>query len=530
MKSGFTKLFLAALLPGVMVAVLLSLVLYFSERDDVEQTSLQTARALLRAVDAELARYEAIGVALSTSDALRRRDLAQFDARLHLLAERLGNGIVFALIDPSGQELLNTGSVPGAPLPPHGNLDGVRRVVETRKSLVSDLYTGPLLKRPVISIEVPVIESGQVVYVLDVHMFPEHLNQLLADQKLPEGSYAAVLDSRDTVVARNINPSGSVGRRATDDLRAQIARQPSGTMLSHSLEGEATFIAYEKSARTGWTISVGMARHIVYRTLYWLLGMVALSWLVFVSLGALLSWLVSRHVRHSVNALRSVAHAATRGETGVTAPTSSGIAELDALARQFNEMQEARRVAESQIRELAFHDPLTLLPNRRLLLDRVEHCLARNRRGGTHGALVFLDLDNFKTLNDEHGHAAGDLLLIEVAARLSRIVRKLDTVSRFGGDEFVVLIVDLPGDAVQARAAALQVAEHIRARLAEPYVLVMRAEGDTGAPDIRHHCTASIGVKLFDGDNLDADAILEQADGAMYEAKRAGRNQVQVAA
>ncbi|GEM_PF-189012 len=184
-----------------------------------------------------------------------------------------------------------------------------------------------------------------------------------------------------------------------------------------------------------------------------------------------------------------------------------------------NDISERQRL-EEEIRQLAFFDPLTQLPNRRLLKDRLTHLLAALRRYGKQGALMFLDLDNFKPLNDLHGHDVGDLLLIEVARRLTECVRNIDTIARFGGDEFVVLIGGLDADAQQQ---AQQVAHKILTQLAQPYHLA-RAED---AATIEHRCSASIGVALLNGKTNEEDA-LRRADTAMYRAKESGRNCVAV--
>ncbi|HZW26795.1 MAG TPA: diguanylate cyclase [Gallionella sp.] len=185
----------------------------------------------------------------------------------------------------------------------------------------------------------------------------------------------------------------------------------------------------------------------------------------------------------------------------------------------------ARREHEEHLKNLAFYDALTQLPNRRLLLDRLGHALASSSRSGRHGALMFLDLDNFKPLNDEYGHDVGDLLLTEAAQRLTACVRKEDSVSRFGGDEFVVLLKDLDIDHATAISQATGIAEKIRAALAEPYRLhLLQSRGDT--EDIEHRCTSSIGISLFAGPDCGADEILRQADVAMYRAKSAGRNTI----
>jgi diguanylate cyclase (GGDEF)-like protein/PAS domain S-box-containing protein len=182
-----------------------------------------------------------------------------------------------------------------------------------------------------------------------------------------------------------------------------------------------------------------------------------------------------------------------------------------------------RQQLEAQIRQLAFFDPLTQLPNRRLLQERLERVFAAAQRHGTHAALFFVDLDNFKPLNDTHGHEMGDLLLIEVAQRLKACVHDTDTVARFGGDEFVVLLGQLDSDAVQACAQAEHIAHNVLDRLAQPYRLLR----SNGTDSIEHRCSASIGVVVFNGAANEA-SVFRRADHAMYRAKTNGRNGIVV--
>jgi diguanylate cyclase (GGDEF)-like protein/PAS domain S-box-containing protein len=173
-----------------------------------------------------------------------------------------------------------------------------------------------------------------------------------------------------------------------------------------------------------------------------------------------------------------------------------------------------RKLAEEQIHKLAFYDPLTELPNRRLLIDRLRHTMASASRNMAHSGILFIDLDNFKTLNDTKGHDIGDLLLIETAKRLQACVRGGDTVSRLGGDEFVVMMVNLSDELKQAAAQAQMVGEKIRESLNRPYRL--RA--------FEYHSSCSIGISLFRANEVTVDDLLKRADTAMYEAKTAGRN------
>ena len=194
---------------------------------------------------------------------------------------------------------------------------------------------------------------------------------------------------------------------------------------------------------------------------------------------------------------------------------------IDAFHRNITE----RKRMENQIREMAFHDSLTKLPNRRLLNDRLTQAMATNKRSGLYGALMILDLDNFKPLNDAQGHQVGDLLLIEAADRLKACVREMDTVARFGGDEFVVMVSEIGADKDDSTEQARNVAEKIRIALSEPYRLTVKHDGKAETT-ITHQCTASIGVALFSNHEASPNDVLKWADEAMYRAKDAGRNSI----
>lgn len=175
-----------------------------------------------------------------------------------------------------------------------------------------------------------------------------------------------------------------------------------------------------------------------------------------------------------------------------------------------------RKQAEERIKDLAFYDQLTRLPNRSLLRDRLRQAMAAGTRSRCHGALLLIDLDDFKQINDTQGHHAGDLLLRQVASRLNLSVREEDTVARLGGDEFVIVLTGLGVVAEQAAKKAEFIAEKVLASLGAPFEFGDRA----------HTCTASIGVALFRGQEVAADDLMKQADLTMYKAKAAGRNLV----
>ena len=182
-----------------------------------------------------------------------------------------------------------------------------------------------------------------------------------------------------------------------------------------------------------------------------------------------------------------------------------------------------RKLLEDQVRQLAFYDMLTQLPNRYLFNDRLSQTMAASKRSGFYGGLMFLDLDNFKLLNDTQGHRVGDLLLIEAADRLKNCVREMDTVARFGGDEFVVILSELNVDKAKSILQAEVVAEKIRFALSGPYRLTFSHDGKAETT-IEHRCTVSIGVAVFVNHEDRQDDVLRWADAAMYQAKKTGRN------
>ena len=173
-----------------------------------------------------------------------------------------------------------------------------------------------------------------------------------------------------------------------------------------------------------------------------------------------------------------------------------------------------RKLAEDKIHNLAFYDPLTQLPNRRLLFDRLQQAVATSARNKTSAALLFIDLDNFKILNDTRGHDIGDMLLIEVGRRLQTCLRESDTLARLGGDEFVVLLEQLSEDKTQSAVQAQGVGEKVLKITSQPYML----------KDVEHYSSSSIGISMFANYRQNLDDLLKQADTSMYAAKKAGRN------
>lgn len=193
--------------------------------------------------------------------------------------------------------------------------------------------------------------------------------------------------------------------------------------------------------------------------------------------------------------------------------------ELRQLNDELNAKKEQLEALNSTLHRMAMFDALTHLPNRRLLIDRVEQAIAASKRSQLFGAVLFIDSDNFKAINDAHGHQAGDMLLRGIARRLVGAVREHDTVARLSGDEFVVILNDLGPAAPEASERATAVVEKIMASLNEPYPM----------PFGEYTNSCSVGIALFDGHSHNFDEICSRADSAMYASKQAGKNSYRLA-
>jgi diguanylate cyclase (GGDEF)-like protein/PAS domain S-box-containing protein len=199
----------------------------------------------------------------------------------------------------------------------------------------------------------------------------------------------------------------------------------------------------------------------------------------------------------------------------------SGVRHITAFIADISD----RKRADELVHQLAYYDPLTALANRTLFTDRLTQTMLAGERSKCFSALILLDLDNFKPINDSHGHHVGDLMLVEVAKRLKNCVREVDTVARFGGDEFVVLLGNLDVSQSGASEQSQIVAEKILVSLSSPYHLTSSLTTDI-APTLEHHCSASIGIVMFMGHQASQADLLKWADVAMYDAKGAGRNMI----
>ncbi len=357
---------------------------------------------------------------------------------------------------------------------------------------------------------------GAIQLPVDLKVFdpniPEHL--------LPPGSHYGFVSKEGIVIWRNHDTEGVIGTRPSSLSAQGVVRVRDGEFESTSADSVNRYFTVVTMPETGWIAYVGVPVAEVYAAARQRAINVATIALAVIALLLGLATAIARRIARPVIELASVARAVHGGDLGVRA-VLAGPSEITAVAAEFNAMiaaqhrdMTARKLAEDEIRHLAFEDPLTHLPNRRLLLDRLQQALASSARSSRRGALLLIDLDNFKTLNDTLGHDKGDLLLQQVGQRLAGCSREGDTVARLGGDEFVVLLEDLSETAEEAATQTEAAGEKILAALRLPYLLA----------GYDNRSTPSIGVTLFSGHQNSIEDLLKQADLAMYQAKTAGRN------
>jgi len=350
----------------------------------------------------------------------------------------------------------------------------------------------------------PVIQRdvvlGHVVTVSDLRL----LSRLLITSDMPqgaEGNYLEVLITDD-----GVDIPGS-GRSAFDfgDAGRRFAQLPQNRVMAAAAVSEAAQFRQMLALRTA--IAGSPLSMLTLTSEIEAYGQLAsptyVLWLSFFSVALLLAAFGFDRMRKRVLLFEAKNVEATRHR-----------AELEQRNQALSEEVARRQAAESEITQLAFFDPLTGLPNRRLLVDRLTQALASRVRFPRQGALLFIDLDHFKTLNDTLGHGMGDLLLQQVAQRLLSCVREGDSVARLGGDEFVVMLEDLGTSQEEAANSTEKVGEKILNALNQPYQLEHSS----------HRSTASIGITLFGQDQASVEDLLKRADLAMYRAKDQGRN------
>jgi signal transduction histidine kinase len=314
-RTLLSCLVLACLLPGVIGAALLLIYQYQEVRSQQEKDTLHTARALVQAVDSHLFRGQALAQGLSTASSLANGEFDRFHNRARAAIAHFESGINIVLRDKTEQLILNTSVAYGEPLPRQPYREHVQRVFATGKPAVSNLFMAPQLKRPIVSVDVPVVLDGEVRYSLGVGLEPRHFNTILKNQNLPPGWIAAILDSSGTIVGRNQTPEQFVGNKATPTLLQAITNNAEGTLESTTQEGALVLTAYSRSPSTNWGVAIGIPNRALKDTLKQRLFLLVTGVTTLFGIGLVLAWVVGGRIARSVTVLTAPAISLGRGDT-----------------------------------------------------------------------------------------------------------------------------------------------------------------------------------------------------------------------
>jgi diguanylate cyclase (GGDEF)-like protein len=506
-------LILACLLPGILGVAVLFAREYLNGRAQLERDMIATARAMVQSVDTQLFKARITGQVLSTSAALSRNDLEGFHRRAREVIATTRVGMNFVLTNESGQQLVNTLREFGEPLPRHGNPEIPRRVFATGLPEISEIYIGGVLRKPVISIDVPVMDNDRVRYVLSVGVSLDDFNAILAAQHFPPGWVSAIFDNTGTIAARTHAPEAFVGQKGTVEYIQRISESLEGSMQTVTREGIPTLSVWSRSSVTGWSVGIGIPREILekdlIRTMTWLAAGLAILLVV----GLALAWLAGRRIAGSVRALTEPAIALGKG-LSVPVPEVSiqESAEVAVALRQAGELLAARTTslvaANQELEQLARVDALTGLQNRNSANERLRQEFLRLKRSGHLYVVLFMDIDYFKAINDTYGHDTGDQVLRHVATVLKDTLRESDFVARYGGEEFLAVLPETNAE------GALRLAETVRQTVSRH------------AFPVAERVTVSIGVAMATDQDKNEEVAVRRADTALYQAKADGRNAV----
>lgn len=312
-RAFLLTLVLACLLPGVLGASALLAWQYRQNQVQLEQTTVLTARAMMQSVDYHLLRVLAVAQALSTSDVLIAGDLGRFYAEASATLVEVGLGSTIVVRDEAGRQLLNTLVPWGQPIPAAPAPEQVEQVFTTGQPVISDIFMGPVLRKPVMAVNVPVRANGRVRYALAVGILPEHFNALLSAQQLPPQWVAAIMDRTGTLAGRSRDPEQHVGRLAHASLLALLAQQPEGAAEAYTVDGRPVIVFYSRSPVTGWATAIGIPREAISKVFVQTSSLLTLGVAGLFALGALLAWGIGGHIARAFSLLAEAAGQLGRG-------------------------------------------------------------------------------------------------------------------------------------------------------------------------------------------------------------------------
>lgn len=405
-----------------------------------------------------------------------------------------------------------------------GNTEWFKAVYKKNSFVIASPYKGPVTGRLVAVAAFPIRDdAGKATGALQLPIDLVNFELIPGQSKLPKSIIVSIVDSRGVLVARSDAPEKFIGRDLRDvvAVKALLAKKD-GTVKSVSSEGVERIYGFRPIPGTDWLAIAGIATSDTLkasRATVTKNAILGLGGLVF---AAVIVIFTSKKISRSMMKLQNAAARVENGEYEQRAPVE-GPKEIADVASQFNAMLDAiehsrtaQAARESEIHQLAFYDVVTGLPNRRFLIRRTEELCTKAKATDQIGAIVYIDLDHFKNVNDAYGHQAGDRFLKAVAERITSILKAGDTLASMGGDEFVYVATALGRNQAEAAAEALRLGNAILSALQQPL--------DVGGH--QSSASASIGITLFPKIGDTSEILLHEADIAMYGVKQRGRSNV----
>ncbi len=490
-------LVLACTLPASLLAVLLIYHDYQLTYKTFIDSAMATARANASEVDKEFALIESSLVAFSTSPDFDRANLQHLDAQARKLVarERILNVV---LEDATGQQLLNTYRPFGEPLPQEADSPSLRFMRDNDRTFISSIFSGPVTGRRMVAVGIPCKTGAGDWLALTATLSLERFSEMLRERHYPNHWITSILDRAGRIVARSADIDRLAGTEAAPSVREQIRKSREGAFEAQTVDGKAILAVTARAPRSGWTVAIGIPLDELkadMRRKAWSLVLVTMA---LMGLGLLIAWRIGTTIRRAMQGL--IAPAMALGANQAVTPASYGVREADEVGDALVKASTMLQSAQHQ----ATHDVLTGIANRAMFHAFLERQLAAAQRGQAQLSVLYLDLDKFKPINDTHGHAIGDKLLIEASARLTSQLRKTDLAARMGGDEFAVVVA---GGAAESAI----VANKLGRLLGQPYHI----------DGIELRSAASIGVATYPQSGTTIESILAAADIAMYQAKAA---------
>jgi diguanylate cyclase (GGDEF)-like protein len=497
-RSRLIWLVMACIVPASLMVVKMISADYELARAAFIRSAMTTAHANAMAVDKEFAVIESTLKALATSPGLAGDDLRPFyeQARAICASQNIFN---ILLEDGSGQQLINTFRPYGTALPSTGLGPALTYMRNNDATAISQVYMGPISKRYVVSVGIPVTRQPLGFHALSAVVMVERFGAILAQQQYPDNWITSILDNKGTVVARTSDMKRFVGQNSIPEVLERLRELPEGAFETRTPDGKPILAVLAKATNSQWTVAIGIPLEVLNAELFNKLWVLVLATVVLLGGGLLFAWQIGDRISKSIRGL--VAPALALGAGDSIEPATYGLREANEVGQA---LVNASRM-HARARHEATHDPLTGLANRAMFTEFLSHQLSLAQRNQESMAVLYLDLDNFKFINDTHGHGAGDELLKAAAGRLRAELRKSDMAARLGGDEFAVVLVS--SDEVDAAG----VVEKLGECLAQPYLIggqALLAE-------------ASIGVAVYPQSGASTDQLIACADDAMYQCKAA---------